>query len=469
MKDNHKGHTFKNIEDVLKGTEKHCRDKIQSAKDILPKLRDRLQKLSKQRKKSKEKRSDIRRQLQEDAKQIKDLVDAILQEKLWDLDISEKSPDEEFKNQTVILSRLISIYEDFINGFEDKEKPPFEKLTLRNEILQSEVTEPELPKIEKPQYQPGTIKKDAVMKLFGKLKMPKKSAEEKPIQQVAKKRPVSEDPPTSISSPEKCLEFFVPSTDLRQVSCLSVDKVWVGDEEGRILLMDKAGNKLDEIKTEASSLYGYHAVTADGDLLYIDESDDSIKKYTPDRKTTTVITATGDWSPLCVYSSHRTGDILVGIMDDDNDDDNDDKKVVRYNQEGLELWKSQYDAQGQPLYKYPLYITENVNGDICTSDGTGDNDAVVVVDRDGNHRFSYRGNQDGSEFIPNGICTDVHGRILVVVNALSVHVIDQDGEFITVLLTSDHGIYGDFGLCTDSDNNIWVCGKRGVKMFKYLA
>jgi hypothetical protein len=300
------------------------------------------------------------------------------------------------------------------------------------------------------------------MKLFGDLKMPQKSTDEKPIQQVAEKRAVSEDP-TSISSPVKCLEFDVPSTDLHNVSCLSVDKVWVGDREGWIMLMDKTGNKLDEVKTDMFPNTGYHAVTVDGDLLYINKSNRNIKKYTPHRKTTTVIKTSGICVPFSVYSSHRTGDILVGMTDDKK------YKVVRYNKEGHELWQSQYDAQGQPLYTCPRYITDNVNGDICTSDGASDNQAVVVVDRDGNHRFSYRGRQDGSDFIPMGISTDVHGRILVIdYCANSVHMIDQNGEFITVLLTRDHEIYCDYGLCTDSENNIWLCGKRGVKMYKYL-
>ncbi|XP_048745345.2 uncharacterized protein LOC125658222 [Ostrea edulis] len=463
MKENHKGHTFKNIEDTLKDTEKPCRDKIQNAKkNILPKLRDHLKKLSDQRTKSKEKRTDIRRRLREDAKQIKDLVDTILQEKLGDLDNSDKSLDEEFENQTAIISRFISNYEDFIDGFDDEEKQPYEKLALRNEILQSEVTEPELPSLENPQYQPEIINKDGVMKLFGKLSMPKKSTAEKPKVEISKKLDMPKD--ISIGSPVKCLRFDMPAKDLRQISCVSVDKVWVGDNEGQIMLMEKTGNKLDEIKTDSSSMWGYHAVTYDGDLLYIDKSNNSIKKYTSDRKlkTTTVITTTGKWWPLCVYSSHRTGDILVGMIKDNNN-----KRVVRYNKEGRELWQSQYDAQGQPLYDYPKYITENVNGDICTSDG-GSNEAVVVVDRDGNHRFSYRGRQDESKFNPYGICTDVHGRILVIVKQASVHMIDQNGEFITVLLTRDHGIFNDSGLCTDSDNNIWLCGDNGVKMYKYL-
>jgi sugar lactone lactonase YvrE len=229
------------------------------------------------------------------------------------------------------------------------------------------------------------------------------------------------------------------------------------------MLMDKAGNKLDEIKTDMVPNTGYHAVTDDGDLLYIDRSDNSIKKYTPDRETKIVIKTSGNLLPLCVYSSHKTGDILVGMTDDNN------SKVVRYNQEGREVWQSQFDIQGQPLYKYPTYLTENANGDICTSDGTGDNGAVVVVDRDGNHRFSYGRRQDGPEILPMGICTDVHGRILMIdYITASVHMIDQNGEFITVLLTWDHGIHNDCGLCTDSDSNIWVCGECGVKMHNYL-
>jgi hypothetical protein len=463
MKENHKGHTFRNIEDTLEVTEEPCRNKIQSAKNILPKLRDRLKKLSDQRAKSKDEISGVRRRLQENAKQIKDLVDTILKERLGDLDISDKCLDEDFENQSNIIARLMSNYQNFIEGFVDEEKRPFERLALRNEILQSEITEPELPCIENPQYQPGIISKDSVMKLLGKLKMPLKSRYENPIQQVSKQHTESGGY-SSNGSPVKCLEFKVPSTDLRHISCLSVDKVWVGDKKGKIMLMDKTGNKLDEFKTDASSLFGYHTVTEDGDLLYIDKSNKSIKKYTPDRKTTTVITTTGGWCPCSVYSSHRTGDILVGMYLRH-------LKVVRYNQEGRELWQSQYDAQGQPLYKFPGYITENVNGDICTIDN-GDDQAVVVVDGNGNYRFSYRGPQDGSHFNLYGICTDVHGRILVVVNSNSVHMIDQNGEFISVLLTGGltggHGIFCDYGLCTDSGNNIWLCGRNRVKMYQYL-
>jgi hypothetical protein len=142
-------------------------------------------------------------------------------------------------------------------------------------------------------------------------------------------------------------------------------------------------------------------------------------------------------------------------------------KVVRYDRRGGELWQSQHDARGEPLYRYPVYITENVNGDVCTSD-RGSNDAVVVVDKDGNHRFSYRGHmqKDGSKFTPYGICTDALGRILVIVNSKSVHMIDKDGNFIAILLSTNKGTGGfiEKGICLDN-GNLWTCGENKVKMF----
>jgi hypothetical protein len=111
-----------------------------------------------------------------------------------------------------------------------------------------------------------------------------------------------------------------------------------------------------------------------------------------------------------------------------------------------------------------------VNGDACTSD-RGSNDAVVVVDKDGNHRFSYRGQMqnDGSKFTPYGICTDALGRILVIANVNSVHMIDKDGNFIAILLSLDKevGLYIEKGICIDN-GNLWTCGENRVKMFKYF-
>lgn len=93
------------------------------------------------------------------------------------------------------------------------------------------------------------------------------------------------------------------------------------------------------------------------------------------------------------------------------------------------------DGPGQELYKHPIYIMENRNGDIVVSDK--DKKAVVVLDSLGGRRFNYSGYY--SQLSPCGICTDVFRHMLVVdcvFNDSSIHVFDQDGQFLLVLLST---------------------------------
>jgi DNA-binding beta-propeller fold protein YncE len=99
-------------------------------------------------------------------------------------------------------------------------------------------------------------------------------------------------------------------------------------------------------------------------------------------------------------------------------------------------------------------------------------ETVVVVNKSGHHRFSYTG--QGSEFYPYGICTDVLGHILVC-NSFpfsdGVHLLDQDGQFLSLLLTQQHGVYRPFSVCVDDDNNLYVgqYGTNTVTVYKYLV
>ena len=183
-----------------------------------------------------------------------------------------------------------------------------------------------------------------------------------------------------------------------------------------------------------------------------------IYRITPDRKVTEFI-KTGDWTPLSVHSSRINGDILVGMYKGN------EAKITRYRKTGKEIQNIQRDNQGQGLYRYPHYITENINGDICTSDW--EKKAVVVVNKSGHHRFSYTG--QGSRFTPFGICTDVLGHILVCYS-YTVDLLDQDGRFLFIILSSQQRIYNPCGVCVDAENNLYV-GERNtnpVTVFKYL-
>ena len=101
----------------------------------------------------------------------------------------------------------------------------------------------------------------------------------------------------------------------------------------------------------------------------------------------------------------------------------------------------------------------------CTSDHFK---AVVMVNKSGQHRFSYTG--QGSEFSPYGICTDVLGHILVCDgNSDTVHLLDQDGEFLSVILSTQQGIRSACSLCVDDENNLYVGQfNNTVTVYKYL-
>lgn len=90
-----------------------------------------------------------------------------------------------------------------------------------------------------------------------------------------------------------------------------------------------------------------------------------------------------------------------------------------------QTWKrnSNNSIQQKQLFKQPLYITENNNGDVVVSDNKN---AVVVTDCREKHRFNYIGHPPGSGLSPRGICTDSLSHILVVdTNTKTVHMINR--------------------------------------------
>ena len=260
------------------------------------------------------------------------------------------------------------------------------------------------------------------------------------------------------SSATKVREYSVPGVvNAFHVSLDKSDRIWVSDWSGNLVQTDLQGNQLQNIETNDG--HGYHTTTQDGDLIYTDSDKKVIFSIIPDKRITEFM-KTGDWTPLSVHSSSINGDILVGMIKDK------EAKVTRHSKTGKELQNIQRNNQGQELYSRPHYITENVNGDICTSDKCIC--AVVVVNTSGKHRFSYTG--QGSRFRPFGICTDVLGHILVCDDySNTVHLLDQDGGFLSIILSSQQNITYPRGVCVDDENNLYVgqCYTNKVTVYKY--
>jgi hypothetical protein len=249
------------------------------------------------------------------------------------------------------------------------------------------------------------------------------------------------------------------------ISCVASDKVWVSDASGSLHLMDLQKNVLGTLQTRSGG--GFHTVTPEGELLYADTENKRILKVKIKQKNSQVFktsiqavpfSKTGHWTPLSIYSSRYTGDLLVGMLNGGR------ARVMRYDSKGKEKQQIEFDKHNTALYRFPQFVTENANLNIITSDRT----SVVAVDIDGGKRWSYSGpTKTGSGFLPSGICCDMLMNIVLYdVYSNNVYLLDRDGEFLGRLLVLGNAWIPQ-GLCFDEENRLY-CGDRSkVLVYKY--
>lgn len=242
---------------------------------------------------------------------------------------------------------------------------------------------------------------------------------------------------------------------VKHISCLKSNKIWVSDFD-KIEAIDEDGQIIMKLNVEFG-VYGRHSVTRDGNLLFL-------MNYS-----VFILTSNGDLHNLyihastnsCIHASRISSEILIVSPNG----------VSKYSERGSKLLIKQFDNKGENLYDRPIYITENTNGDIIVSDEQ--RKTIVAVDRIGRHRFNYRGNHSLPEFYPRGICTDAFGHILVCNHSYhdpSVHLLDENGQFLTSLLTKhrfDEDLPQD--VCVDDEYNLYVgCRINNViDVYKY--
>lgn len=251
------------------------------------------------------------------------------------------------------------------------------------------------------------------------------------------------------------------------ISCLPHNKVWICDKS-KLVLMDTSGvvyHRLNGIWNHVH-ITGLHSVNQNQELIYI-SSDSNLIKLSEDMKTMSIFfkREKSKWRPQCLVCSHSSGDVLVGMWEVGTDRG----KIMRLNSIGEIKDTIEKDKNNDNLYKNPMFITENNNGDIVVSDL---NRCLVVTDRGGEHRFSYTGHPTGSGLTPCGICTDIFSNILVCDKRTNtVQMIDKDGAFKYFLLTESDGIFKPWGLCYDIISHLlWVGSDSNnvVKIFRYI-
>ncbi|XP_062603060.1 E3 ubiquitin-protein ligase TRIM71-like [Saccostrea cucullata] len=249
---------------------------------------------------------------------------------------------------------------------------------------------------------------------------------------------------------------------LYHVSCRDDRTAYISGGGCGILLIDRSGTELDNISTDGqpSGL----AVMKDGSLIYSDYDNKWIYKVSLNKEKTKLINTEYGPRGLCCT---RSGDILVcmGVLYT--------ARVVKYSSSGRMIQEFRTDQNGERLFINPWGVCENVNEDICVSDF---NSKVVVLTKSGNLRFKYDGKvlkqTLKKEFAPRGVATDSLGHILIADKDNNVvHLISQDADFLSYILTENDGISRPYGISVDRHDNLWMveCENACVKVYQYLS
>ncbi|XP_062613856.1 uncharacterized protein LOC134275605 [Saccostrea cucullata] len=250
------------------------------------------------------------------------------------------------------------------------------------------------------------------------------------------------------------------------ISCAALNTMWVSDMSGSLILLDFKGKVLKRIKTRSGA--GFHTMTQDGKLLYTDMENKKIfklkvYKYCSENskalkasRRKALFKKTENWTPLCIYSSRYTGDLLVGMVNEHR------ARIMRYDSKGKEKQGIEFDDKNDALYSLPQFVTENANMDVITSDRT----ELVAVDITGGRRWIYSGTGK-SGFLPAGICCDLLMNIVVFdVFSNKVHLVDKDGNFLSRLLVLGNSWIPQ-GVCFDKEGRLF-CGDRSkIYVYKY--
>ncbi|XP_052685925.1 E3 ubiquitin-protein ligase TRIM71-like [Crassostrea angulata] len=472
----HKGHSFIDLETIYTEKSAACTEEIQKIQTyFMPTAKDLQKEIKMDATEIKAIIDSIRSSMRDEAKSLKKLVDEVTSDNIEQVNKMEESLKEMLQSQDKTYQDYISYLEDLVKQFQGY----LSSTQLQCNPILSSLSEhlkirpiPETTKSVPPVFTAGQYSKEDVVKLLGRVTVPDTKPENRKIKPMETAVSIQLKPTgkqrkqdreksdmkqtqSQSSSVTKVREYTVPGVDgVYHVSLGKSGRLWGSDKKGNLVQTDLQGNQLQKIQT-SGGYEGYHTVTQDGDLIYIDKDNKVINRIALDNTITEFIKTGGGILPLSIHSSHIIGDLLVGMI----------CKVTRYNKTGKEIQNIERDNKGQELYRCPHYITENINGDICTSDIK----IVVVVNKSGQHRFSYTG--QGSQFDSRGLCTDLLGHILVCdFYSDTVDLLDQDGQFLCHLLTKQQGVTHPHSVCVDDENNL-IVGRNNTNtltVYKYL-
>ena len=237
--------------------------------------------------------------------------------------------------------------------------------------------------------------------------------------------------------------------------CLTDEgNAWIGgDQTKELRLVDRNGKiaRTRQSNNKTRSL----AMASSGDIILSPDYDDSntVMKMRADRTECPLLNVSPSWS--LGVSVTDDDDILVCASDG---------RVMRCNGDGGNV-RQIYDGKKD---NSALHAIELPDRNICISDAA--NKSLVIIDKNGKILRQITKPLGVQNYSPRGLACDSIGNILSVdYNNDRVCIISQNGE-VRELVGKLHGINEPRWLAVDSDDNMWVAQYDGnIKMVKYMA
>ena len=215
-------------------------------------------------------------------------------------------------------------------------------------------------------------------------------------------------------------------------------------------LMNRHGAVKDKIKVD------YHisdmALTWDGEILITDSN--CIKSISREKKISILFATNLYPSGLCCL---HNGDIVVAFSWEG--------KVIVYSKDG-QIRQTIDDIK----FRHPMRVAANkVNQDIyvCDHEKHSYDSAgkVFAVRAERQLRYEYTG-QGHKPLNPVAVCSDQMGFVLITDYCNKrVEILDQKGQFIRYILTSEHGLDKPITIDVDGDGYVWI-GEYGRVVYK---
>lgn len=257
-----------------------------------------------------------------------------------------------------------------------------------------------------------------------------------------------------------------PVKEVTHISHVTSEIIWIENTDG-FMKIDHSGRVL--FKREINVFWGCLSFTVDenGDVFYIKKGIEVIKMSSTGENPTQLLKVKHPFTICNICSARLTGEILIRVYFQDLNKHS--TYIERYNKNGVRLSQFKYNEY-EKLLTSPWFVSVNINGNICVSDQF--ESQVQAFDEQGTLLYSYGGCQPQT-FDPMGICNDLFGHVLVCnchSSNSSVHLLDENGEFLKMIVCGREDVKEPWGLCADDEGKLYLGQKNCsvIKVFKYL-